>query len=164
MYFTALNAQMALKACDPFQNSHIQVKLNITFQHSISGPAVRNGMKREHSVAIRGIIGICRIKETWTQIISTLVWNIPIFPPLSHVLFSFPSFLPGDAAPDGGWPGPPSLQQPERHAGEGGRDLDLFPVQSANRPWGGSPAGRTEDQMLRYTLPPITTGVMRLKR
>lgn len=48
MYFTASNAQMALKACDPFQNSHIQVKLNITFQHSISGPAVHNGMKREN--------------------------------------------------------------------------------------------------------------------
>lgn len=59
--------------------------------------------------------------------------------------------LPGDAAPDGGRPGPASLQQPERNAGEGGGDLDLLPVQSANRPRGGSPAGRTEDQMLRYT-------------
>lgn len=67
------------------------------------------------------------------------------FLPLSHV------FLPGDAAPDGGGPGPASLQQPERNAGEGGGDLDLFLVQSANRPRGGSPAGRTEDQMLRYT-------------
>lgn len=74
------------------------------------------------------------------------------------------SFLSGHAAPDRGRPGPPSLQQPERHAGEGCRDLDLFPVQSANRPRGGSPAGRTEDQMLWYTLPLITPDVLRLKQ
>lgn len=60
--------------------------------------------------------------------------------------------LPGDAAPDRGRPGPPSLRQPEGHAGQGGRDLDLFPVQSANRPRGGGPAGGAEDQMLRYAL------------
>lgn len=42
--------------------------------------------------------------------------------------------LAGDAAPDRGGPGSASLQQPEGHAWEGGRDLDLFSVQSANRP------------------------------
>lgn len=77
---------------------------------------------------------------------------------------SFLSPLAGDAAPDGGRPGSASLQQPERHAGEGGRDLDLLPVQSADRPRGGSPAGRTEDQMHRYTLPLIIPGVLRLKQ
>lgn len=70
----------------------------------------------------------------------------------SHVL-PLLSFVSGDAAPDRGRPGSASLQQPERHAGKGGRDLDLLPVQSAHRPRGGSAAGRTEDQMLRYSLP-----------
>jgi len=62
---------------------------------------------------------------------------------------------PGDATPDGRRPGSASLQQPERAAGQSGRDLDLFSVQPADRPRGRRPAGRTEDQMLRYTLPLI---------
>lgn len=85
-------------------------------------------------------------------------------PDHSISLLSFLSPLPGDAAPYRGRPGSASLQQPERDAGEGGRDLDLFPVQSANRPRGGSPAGRTEDQMFWYTLPLITPVVLRLKQ
>lgn len=89
--------------------------------------------------------------------------SLHFFSPLSDVLFSFPSPFPGDAAPNGGWPGPASLQQPERHAGEGGGDLDLFPVQSANRPRGGSPAGRTEDQILRYTFAAHSYGCYNVK-
>lgn len=58
----------------------------------------------------------------------------------------------GDAAPDGGRPGPASVRQPEGHDGQSGRDLDLLPVQPANRPRGGGPAGGTEDQRLRYAV------------
>lgn len=72
--------------------------------------------------------------------------------------------LAGDAAPDRGRPGSASLQQPERHAWKSGRDLDLFPVQSANRPRGGSPAGGTEDQMLWYALLLITPDALRQKQ
>lgn len=83
-------------------------------------------------------VDISGIGQFWTAQItqshrSDSFLSLHFLPSLYSLSFFF-SPLPGDAAPDRGRPGPPSLQQPERHAGQGGRDLDLFPVQSADRP------------------------------